>query len=53
MLLGERDAQIMLGDRGETEPAQPQHPRGDLGVEQGLRRQANVGESGQVLQRVV
>ena len=53
MLLGERDAEIPLGDGGEAETMQTEESRGDLRVEEPTRRQSDVGEAGQVHHRVM
>ena len=53
MLLGERDAQVFFGDRGQSESFEPQHAGGEFGVEQAFRCHADLGETGKVHHGVV
>ncbi|KFI52877.1 hypothetical protein BCAL_1556 [Bifidobacterium callitrichos DSM 23973] len=53
MLLGEGDAEVVLGDRGESEAMQTEQARGQFGVEEPPRLQADVGEARQVHHRIV
>ena len=51
VLLGQSHAQIVLDDRRETDPWQPQDAGRELGVEQLARVQSDLGEAGEVLGR--
>lgn len=53
VLFRKRHAQIMLGHIGEAEAVKAQDARGDLGVEQRMGCERELGEAGKVLLRVV
>ena len=53
MLLGEVDAEQLLDDGAESDAGESGEARGELGVEQALRVEADLAEAGEVLARGV
>ena len=53
MLFGQRDAEVVFGDGGQTEAVQAEQSRRYFRVEQGLGFESDFGESGQVHQRIM